>query len=109
MRDIGWSAMVCGIHTCMGARAVPWRNECGRERTESHYGGKEEGCPWLGGSTALSAGTLEEGLVLSPAKATFAKSLWLESGIEHSIQLQRFTNFFPGAPRGSNLAARHRF
>ena len=74
MRDIGWSAMVCGIHTCMGARAVPWRNECGRERTESHYGGKEEGCPWLVGSTALSAGTLEERLVLSPAKATFAKS-----------------------------------
>lgn len=72
MRDIGWSAMVCGIHTRMGARAVPRRNECGREPTESHYGGKEEGCPWLVGSTALSAGTLEEGLVLNPAIATFA-------------------------------------
>lgn len=79
MRDIGWSAMVCGIHTRMGARAVPQRNECGREPTESHYGGKEEGCPWLVGSTALSAGTLEEGLVLNLAIASFAKPFILDS------------------------------
>jgi hypothetical protein len=59
--------MLCGIHTCKSGRAVPWRNECGRERIESHYGGKEEGRSWLVGSTALSAGTLEEGLVLNPA------------------------------------------
>jgi len=81
--------MVCGIHTRMGARAVPRRNECGREPTESHYGGKEEGCPWLVGSTALSAGTLEEGLVLNLAIASFAKPFILDSPAAHSARTSR--------------------
>jgi hypothetical protein len=35
MRNIGWSvAMVGGIHTRKSHRAVPWRDECGRERIE---------------------------------------------------------------------------
>jgi hypothetical protein len=35
MRNIGWSvAMVGGIHTRKSHRAVPWRDECGRERVE---------------------------------------------------------------------------
>jgi hypothetical protein len=35
--------------------------------------------PWLVGSTALSAGTLEEGLVLNLAIASFAKPFILDS------------------------------
>jgi hypothetical protein len=67
--------MVCGIHTRKSRRAVPGRDECGRERIERHYHrGKEEGRPWLVGPAALSAGTLEEGLVLNSAIATFAKT-----------------------------------
>jgi hypothetical protein len=57
--------MVGGIHTRKSHRAVPWRDECGRERIEWHYLGKEGGRPCLVESTALSAGTLEEGLVLT--------------------------------------------
>jgi hypothetical protein len=72
MRDTGWGAMVCGIHTRKSRCAVPRRNKCGGERIEYHYRGKEEGRPWLVGPAALSAGTLEERLVLSPAIATFA-------------------------------------
>jgi hypothetical protein len=66
--------MVCGIHTRKSRCPVPRRNKCGGERIEYHYRGKEEGHPWLVGPAALSAGTLEERLVLSPAIATFAKT-----------------------------------
>jgi hypothetical protein len=63
--------MVCGTHTRKSRRAVPGRDKCGRERIERHYRGKEEGRPWLVGQEevemALSAGTLEEGLVLNSA------------------------------------------
>ncbi len=72
MRDTGWGAVVCGIHTRKSRRAVPGRDERGRERIE--YRCKAKGRPWLVGPTALSAGTLEEGLVLNSAIATFAKT-----------------------------------
>ena len=71
MRDTGCGAMVCGIHTRKSHHAVPGRDECSREHLERHDRCKEEGRPWLVGPRALSAGTLEEGLVLNPVIAIF--------------------------------------
>jgi hypothetical protein len=70
MRDIGWGALVCDTHICKSRRAGPGRDEYGRKCIERYYRSKEEGHPWLVGPTALSAGTLEEGLVLNPDTAS---------------------------------------
>ena len=86
MRNTGFVAVVCGICACGTSRTLQSRNECSRQAIERDHRCQKEGHSWLVGPTALSAGTLEERLVLIPS-ATAPRHARLSRRYRHALAL----------------------